>query len=76
MNTITINEFVGDKGIFLDPELLSEFKNNRVQITIQQLEENKTNKNIMKFAGILSENDTADLLKSVEECRSIDMRNW
>ena len=76
LESITINEYVSENGIFLKPELLSQFKNNKVKIIISQAEENIPDKEFMKFAGILNSNEADELSKNIEDCRNIDIESW
>lgn len=76
METIFINDVVNDNGIFLKPELLSEFRNRKVQIIIRQIDENPNHNQIMKFAGVLDENEATSLNISLNECRRIDDESW
>ena len=75
METITINEIVGTNGIFIKPEILSKFVNNKVQITIRQIKQEHNN-DIMRFAGIIDDKEAEDLNKSIKECRKIDLESW
>ncbi|MFH1049834.1 MAG: hypothetical protein V1779_02760 [bacterium] len=76
MGTITLDKYVSDKGIFLNPELLSQFMNNKVQITIREVEADKIDSELMKFAGVLSNEEAEELSKSAEECRTIEPDSW
>lgn len=69
METLIINRSVDKNGIYLNPELLSNFKNQKVQIIIRQIDENPQNPDIMKFAGIINAQEAAELSESIDECR-------
>jgi hypothetical protein len=76
METIFVNDVVNDNGIFLKPELFSGFRNSKVQIIIRQIEDNPNHTNIMKFAGVLEDDEALILNDSVKECRKIDDESW
>ena len=76
MEAIRLNEFVTERGIYINNEQLKNFQNMKVEIIILPLEEKKVEKKIMKFAGILKEEDGEKLLQNVEECRTIDNEEW
>lgn len=69
METLLVNVDVKEDGIFLNPELLTDFKNNKVQIIIRKLKENDLKSAIMQFAGKLSNEESNAITDSVEECR-------
>lgn len=76
METLLINEYIADKGIFLTPEQLACFKNNKVQIIVRRISDEPSNKDIMKFAGILTGEEADELTSGISECRTINQDDW
>lgn len=76
MEAIRLNEYVTEKGLNIVNKDLMRFKNMKVEVIILPLEEKIEEKNFMKFAGILSENEGIEMLENIEECRQIDKESW
>ncbi len=76
MCTITINEKVDKKGIFISSEVLSKFNNEQVEITIKKGYSGINKNEIMKFAGVIDEFEAEELNESIKDCRTINIESW
>lgn len=76
MEAIRLNEYITEKGLNIFSKDLMKFKNMKVEVIILPLEEKREEKNFMKFAGMLSENEGIEMLYNIEECRKIDKESW
>ncbi len=76
MEAIIINEHTDNNGIFISPEVLSKFNTRKIQISIKEVDKSINKKELMKFAGIISETEADELLANIKECRTIDNESW
>ena len=75
MEALRLNEYITEKGLFIDNKKLNKFKNMRVEVIILPIEEKKE-KSFMKFAGMINNEDGEKMIKSIEDCRNIEEENW
>jgi hypothetical protein len=76
MNAIILNTEITENGIFISSDILKTFKNKNVKIIIEQSDKNEEKNSLLKFAGSINNDEAEDLLKSIEECRTIDLESW
>lgn len=76
MNVISLNKFIGNRGILIKSDDLFDFQNSNVRITIEKIDASSKNKGFLSFAGALNNNDSELLESKVEECRKIDFGTW
>ncbi len=76
MEALRLNEYITEKGLYINSEQLKRFQNRQVEIIILPLEERKDEKTFMKFAGILEEDVANKALKDIDDCRKIDKESW
>ena len=73
MEALRINEFVTNKGIYLDSKLLHKFENMKVEIIILPVENDDEKKDFMKFKGCINDEEANGLLTTLNESREINI---
>lgn len=76
MEALRLNEYITEKGLYINSEQLKRFQNRKVEIIILPSDENSNKKTFMKFAGVLEEDVANKVLKDIEDCRKIDEESW
>lgn len=76
MNVISLNKYIGNRGIIINADDLNDFLNSNVRITIEKIEETPNIKGFLSFAGALNNSEAELLERKVEECREIEYGKW
>lgn len=77
MEAVRLNEYITEKGLYIDRDKLKNFDNTMVEVIILPVnDKNVEISGFKKFSGTITDNEANEILGNTNDCRLIDESTW
>lgn len=77
MEAVRLNEYITEKGLYIDRDKLKNFDNTMVEVIILPvIDKNIKKTGFKRFSGTITDIEANEVLGNTNDCRQIDESTW